>query len=148
MADPLLLRVGPARWLNRAPYAVVAAALLGLLTAGIDPLCSAGASTLLVGCAFAAIRWQRGRATRGRLHLARDGAAVLFTPRGLVQAWLGPGAWVSSALCVLELRETDTGRRRRCVVCRSLNKPASYRRLLSLLRHVPADAMAAGGVRT
>jgi hypothetical protein len=67
---------------------------------------------------------------RGRLHLAPDGDVLLFTAYGVHAMRQQPGGWHSRLLCVLPLADSESGRCRRVVVCRSLNRPDAYRRLL------------------
>jgi hypothetical protein len=143
MADALVLRVGCGRWLIRVQYLVALAAGAGLFVVPANPLWTVAALLLLPAVVLLAIRRSRAPSARGRLHLAQDGNALFFTARGLRQARLLPNAWISSALCVLTLRETDGAGRLRCVICRSLNSQTAYRGLLRLLRHAPAERAAA-----
>ena len=134
MTEGIVLRAGCAPWLHRVHAGLGLLALLSLLTAGVDPTWTAGAVVLLALAQRTTARSMRGPDCRGRLHLASDGSALLFTPRGLRAARLLPGAWVSRSLCVLPLEDRETGARFHCVLCRALNAPSPWRRLQARLR--------------
>lgn len=133
MTDTIVLRSGCAPWLTHAQSGAALLALALLLQSGAAPAWIGGAVAALAFVHVASMRRMQARDRRGRLHLAADGSALLFTPAGLRAARQRPGAWVSRALCVLPLQDRDSGRRFRCVLCRSLNAPAPWRRLQARL---------------
>ena len=90
-------------------------------------------AALLLAHALCARRMANAR-TRGRLHLAADGEALLFTAHGVHALRQQPGGWHSRSLCVVPLADAESGRSRRFVLCRSLNRPDAWRRLLVRLR--------------
>lgn len=134
MTEGTVLRSGCAPWLRQAHAGLGVLALLSLLAQGDDPAWTVGAVALLVLAQRIAASRTRAPGARGRLHLASDDSALLFTPRGLRAARLLPGAWVSGALCVLPLEDRATGARFHCILCRSQNAPKPWRRLQARLR--------------
>ena len=134
MAERLILRTGYARWLRNSHGGASLAAMAALL--------SAGAGTGWTTAAVAALVLTHGLCTwrmanprmRGRLHLGADGEAVLFTSSGVHAMRQHPGSWHSRSLCVLALAELESGRTRRFVLCRALNRPDAWRRLLVQLK--------------
>jgi hypothetical protein len=134
MAERLVLRTGSARWLRNAHAAASLAALLTLLTAGAELAWTAAAAAALLLANRMAARRMADPRLRGRLHLAADGEAVLFA-KGRVRALrLQAGGWHCRCLCVLPLTDPESGRSQHFILCRSLNRPDAWRRLLVRLR--------------
>jgi hypothetical protein len=93
------------------------------------------AAVIALGVAHAVTARRMGRgATRGNLMLQGDGGAMLATAGERSQVRQHGGAWASRWFCVLPLEQLHGGQRVHCVVCRSLNDPDAYRRLLVRLR--------------
>ena len=134
MGEQLILRTGCARWLQVGHAAASLAALLSLLSVGSKPLWTAVAAAALVLTHAHCARRLADARMRGRLHLAADGAALLFMASGVRALRQEPGGWHSRSLCVLPLADPESGRSRRFVLCRSLNRPETWRRLLVRLK--------------
>jgi hypothetical protein len=134
VADRLVLRAGPARWLRAGHGLIGLLGLLSVLGAGASPVWTVGAVAALVVVHGIGVRQMNSPRARGRLHLAEDGSALLFTARSVHEARQRRGGWCSGLLCILRLEDVDSGRRFHCVLCRSLNAPDAYRRLLQRMR--------------
>jgi len=130
MAESLVLRSGFAPWLRRAPVVLAVAAGITLVASTTHP---AWAATAIVGL-LGTLRytWLRSdpAVCRGRLHLADDGSGVLFTAEGSRPVRQQGGGWISGCLCVLPLRDLESHKRLNCIVCATLNRADTYRRLL------------------
>lgn len=128
------LRAGCARWLRWSHAGVSLLGLVGILATASHVAWSAAAVlALAVVHAVTALR-MRDPAASGRLKLFADGSAMLFAGGGPIAAMQADGRWVSRWFCVLPLQRRDDGRCLRLVVCRSLNAPDAYRRLLQRSR--------------
>lgn len=138
-AAVLELYAGCARWLRWSHAGVSLLAMAGILGSGAAPAWSAAAVIALVAVHAGTARSMSGSATSGRLRLFADGSAVLFAAAAPVALSRTDGGWVSRWFCVLPLLRRDSGRRLHLIVCRSLNTPDAYRRLLVRLRLGPAD---------
>jgi len=134
MAERLILRAGCAPWLQYGHGVVGLVALLALLAANAEPAWKAAGAAILVLTQVLCARRMADARMRGRLHLAADGEALLFTADGVRALRRQPGGWHSRALCVLPLANAESDRCRRFVLCRSLNRPDAWRRLLVHLR--------------
>jgi hypothetical protein len=130
MAESLVLRSGFAPWLRRAPTPLAVAAGISLLVAGVQPVWTAVAFVGLVAAlGYVGLRSDPAPC-RGRLHLSDDGCGILFTAQGSRQVLQSSSGWISRWLCVLPLRDVQAGTEFRCVICASLNRADTYRRLL------------------
>lgn len=134
MAERLILRAGCAPWLHHGHGAASLVALLALLAADAEPGWKAAAAAALVLAHALCARHMADARMRGRLHLAADGEALLFTAGGVRALRQQPGGWHSRSLCVLPLADAESGRYRRFLLCRSLNRPDAWRRLLVHLK--------------
>ena len=144
MSHNLDLRTGCARWLRWSHAAISLLALLGILAAAASVAWTVAAVIALAAVHAATARRMNRPASSGRLKLFTDGRAVLFTAAGPVAAMQSERRWVSRWFCVLPLECRDDERSLRVIVCRSLNDPDTYRRLLQHLRLGAADAAGHG----
>jgi hypothetical protein len=128
------LRVGCARWLRRGHAGVSLLGLAGILGSGARPAWTAAAVVALALVHFATARSMRGPGSHGRLRLFADGTAIFVTGGREVNALQRDGGWSSRWFSAVPLGRLDDGRRMTAIVCRSLNAPDDYRRLLIRLR--------------
>ena len=118
--------------------------LLGILAAAAPIAWTAAAVIALTAVHAGTARRMNHPANRGRLALFADGRAVLLTAAGPVAAMQSEGRWMCRWFCVLPLERRDGERSLRVIVCRSLNAPDTYRRLLQHLRLGAAGATGRG----
>jgi hypothetical protein len=144
MSHNLDLRTGCARWLRWSHAVVSLLALLAILAAAASVAWTVVAVIALAAVHAATARRMNHPASSGRLRLFTDGRAVLFTAAGPVAAMQSEHRWVSRWLCVLPLDRFDGERSLHVIVCRSLNDPDTYRRLLQRLRLGATDAAGHG----
>ena len=118
--------------------------LLAILGSHARPGWTIAALTAL-GVVHATTARRMGRAvTHGHLILWGDGSALLAVGGARTDVLLRSEAWASRWFCVLPFQQRDGGRRVHCLVCRSLNAPDSYRRLLVRLRMGAQAGLARG----
>jgi len=132
--DCIDVRAGPAPWLAVAHLVVPALGVIAVLFSNIARQWAVALCGLIVLVGAAGFRRLARQSPTGRLRLYLDGTATLLGACGEVRAIQDPGAWVTRWICVLPLVPLDSDRLLRCVVCRSLNRPDSYRRLMAWLR--------------
>lgn len=138
------LRAGCARWLRWSHAGVSLLGLIGILAAAAPAVWSGIAIIALAAVHAGTARHMNLPANHGRLKLFADGRAVLFTTGGAVAALLSERRWVSRWFCVLPLERRDGERPLHVIVCRSLNAPDAYRRLLQRARLGAPDAAGRG----
>jgi hypothetical protein len=128
------LRAGCARWLRDGHAGVSLLGLAGILGSGARPAWTAAALVALALVHFATARRMRGPGSHGRLRLFADGTAVFLTGAREIPALQLGGAWFSRWFCAVPLQRLEDNRCMTAIVCRSLNAPDDYRRLLVRLR--------------
>jgi hypothetical protein len=128
------LRAGHARWVRHGHAGVSLLGLAGILGSGAPPAWTTAAVAALALVHCAAARRMRDPGLHGRLRLFADGTAVFVTGGGEVSALQLGGGWSSRWFCAVPLHRLADGRRITAIVCRSLNAPDDYRRLLVRLR--------------
>ncbi|MGD2127798.1 MAG: hypothetical protein PVJ17_00765 [Lysobacterales bacterium] len=126
--------MGPALWLAVAHLVAPALGVIAVLYSNIARHWAVVLCGLIVLVGAAGFRRLARQSPTGRLRLFLDGTATLVGVCGEVRAVQHPGGWVTRWICVLPLVPLDSDRLLRCVVCRSLNRPGSYRRLMAWLR--------------
>jgi hypothetical protein len=136
MAQPeiISLRTGAGRWLRSACALVSMLGAVSILLAQANPLWTGAALAVLCLISVAAFRRIRRNGAGQVLTLHGDDSATLLTARGAVPMLRRGGDWASRWCCVLRLQQVLSGHRCDCLVCRSLNSPDAYRRLLVSLR--------------
>jgi hypothetical protein len=140
-AGPVLeLHAGCARWLRCSHVCVSLLGLAGILGSGARPAWTAAAVVALVLVHFATARRMNGHDLSGRLRLFADGSGAFVIGGSVVAVLQHGGGWLSRWFCVVPLERLSDGRRIDAVVCRSLNAPDDYRRLLVRLRMHEAHA--------
>ena len=144
MVYSLDLQAGCARWLRWSHAGVSLLGLLGILAAAAPAAWSGTAIIALVAVHAGTARRMNRPANSGRLKLFADGRAVLFTSDGPVTAMQSERRWVSRWFCVLLLERRDGERSLQVIVCRSLNAPDAYRRLLQRARLGATNATGRG----
>ena len=144
MSPDLDLQAGCARWLRWSHAAVSLLGLVGILGAAAPAAWTVAAVIGLAAVHAGTARHMNCPASSGRLKLFADGRAVLFTPVGQVAAMQSERRWVTRWFCVLPLERRDGERPLHVIVCRSLNAPDAYRRLLQRLRLGAPDAAGRG----
>jgi hypothetical protein len=132
-ADCIEVRAGPSRGLALAHLLLTLLGAAGILASGTRPGWAALTVLILVFASGAGYRHMQNSPV-GRLRLYTDGSATLLAADGGAPAVQRPGAWVCRWLCIVPLVSVETGEALRCLVCRSLNRPSSYRCLLAWLR--------------
>lgn len=128
------LYVGYARWLRWGHAGVSLLGLAGILGSGARPAWMAAAVAALALVHLAYARRMSGPGSHGRLRLFADGTVVFGDSGKAVSARQRRGGWMSRWVCAIPLERLTDGRRRTVIVCRSLNPPDDYRRLLVRLR--------------
>lgn len=132
---PIDLVAGESRWLRTARYLLFLVAIMTLAFAPADPV---GKWAGLVGLvlAYIAVTVSLRRTSRIRsLRLLGDGMMTLGREgKPDIQASLGKDGWTTAWMTVIPFHSVDHRGQRRVLVCRSLNHPQDYRRLLSRMR--------------
>lgn len=133
--DCLEVRAGPAPWLAVAHLMAPVLGVIAVLSSDIALQWAVALCGLIALAGAIGFHRLARRSPTGRLRLFLDGAAAtLIGPGGEVRALQIPGGWVTRWICVIPLAPVDSDRLLRCIVCRSLNRPGSYRRLMAWLR--------------
>jgi hypothetical protein len=144
VSDSIDLQAGCPRWLRWSHAGVSVLGLIGILAAAAPAAWSGIAIVALAAVHAGTARHMNRPASSGRLKLFADGSAVLFTVDGPVAAMQSERRWVSRWFCVLPLERRDGERSLHVIVCRSLNAPDAYRRLLQRSRLGVPDAAGRG----
>lgn len=131
---PIELRIGAGTDLKVGQVALVVAAGFALIRSGAHPVWISAALITLIGVHLGTLWWAWRHAANGILRLHENGSATFDTAAGRLHAEQSSGGWTSHWVCVVPVVEVGSGQVVRCVVCRSLNQPDSYRRLLVWLR--------------
>lgn len=131
---PIELRIGVGMDLRVGQLVLFVAACVALIGSGAHPIWISAALITLFGVHVGTLWWARRPEANGVLRLHENGSATFDTKAGRLHAEQSSGGWISHWLCVVPLVEVGSGQVVRCVVCRSLNQPDSYRRLLVWLR--------------
>ena len=143
--EPALdLHAGCARWLRCGHAGASLLGLAAILGSGARPAWMAAAVTALALVHTAGARRMSGPGSRGRLRLFADGTAIFASGGSAVVALQRGDGWMSRWFCTVPLERLADGRRMTVVVCRSLNAPDDYRRLLVRLRLRNAHAPSTG----
>jgi hypothetical protein len=133
--DTLELKFGEGRWLQTGHGAVTLLAFASILFTPSHTAWKIVALSLLVLVHAVSAAPAKQRANRGVLRLWRDGSARIQASDGReTGAQCSPRGWSSQWFSVLVVKEHDSKRTRRCVVCASENVPDDYRRLRVWMR--------------
>lgn len=132
--DAIELRAGSSPGYRAGYQAVSGFALFAILSSPADPMWVMPALCALGAARLASDRMMGRSNAHRRLVLRADGNATLYSANGIVLARRSVGSWVSRWCSVVTLEELLSGRRLRCLICRSRNSRDDYRRLLVNLR--------------
>jgi hypothetical protein len=132
--EEISLRIGAGRWLR---VAQAVASLLGVAAILLSPCAPHWTAIALAALGFvhlATARRLRRAAAEGVVTLHGDDSATILAAGEAVPLRRRGGDWASRWCCVLRLEAVISGRRIDGLICRSLNDPVPYRRLLVRLR--------------
>lgn len=132
---PIDLVPGESRWVRTARYLLFSAAVAALAFAPADPIWKwAGLAGLVLAYIAVTVSLRRSSCIRS-LRLLSDGMMTLGREgQPDIQACLGRNGWTTAWMTVIPFHSVDHRGQRRVLVCRSLNHPQDYRRLLSRMR--------------
>jgi hypothetical protein len=128
------LTLGPCRWENTARHVLAASGLLIVLTS------PTAWPWKLAAVAMLGLTWRWSAEPQGRgeprtiLTVYPDGAASVSTGGCEAPVELTGRAWTSRLVCVFELSEPGSGKRRWHRACAGRNAAADFRRLAGMLR--------------
>jgi hypothetical protein len=132
--DTIELHAGSSKGFRAGYQAVGVLALVAILSSSAEPMWVMMALCALGTVHLASNRMLRRSSEQKRLVLRADGRAIVYSMDGIVLARRCVGGWVSRWCSVVTLEELLSGRRLRCLICRSRNSRDDYRRLLVNLR--------------
>jgi hypothetical protein len=138
--DTIELHAGSSLGLRACYQGVYVLALVALLWSRAELIWIMMALVALGVAHRASGRITRRTAGHIRLVLHENGNAIMHSVHGTVPARLCADGWVTRWCSVVSLEELLSGRRLRCLICRSRNSPDDYRRLLVTLRMDAAHA--------
>lgn len=132
---PIDLVTGESRSVRTARYLLFSAAVTALAFAPADPIWKwAGLAALGLAYSAVIVSLRRSSCIRS-LRLLGDGMLTLGREgQPDIQACLGKDGWTTAWMTVIPFHPVDHRGQRRVLVCRSLNHPQDYRRLLCRMR--------------
>lgn len=132
--EVIALRTGAGRWLRFACAVVSMLGFVSILLSRANLLWTAAALGVLCLISADTFRRLRRHGEGQVLTLHGNGSATMLTEAGTIPLLRRGNDWGSRWCCMLRLQHVLSGRRFDCLVCRSLNSPDAYRRLLVSLR--------------
>ena len=137
MADgqPIDLVTGESRWLITSRYLLFFTAAMALAFAPADPVWKWSGLAALGPMYILVISSLRRASCIRSLRLSGDGMITLGRQgQPDIPASLGTDGWSTAWMSIVPCHRVDHPRPVRVLVCRSLNHPQDYRRLLSRMR--------------